>query len=62
MAVLAAYAILGKGKSLPEFLEKEVFASMEATTVMPEEKGVKGFNAFIENYKNGLGAQYAAAK
>lgn len=62
MAVLAAYAVLGKGKSLPEFLEKEVFASMEATTVMPEEKGVKGFNAFIENYKNGLGAQYAAAK
>lgn len=62
MAVLAAYAILGKGKSLPEFLEKEVFASMEATTVMPEEKGVKGFNAFIENYKKGLAAQYAAAK
>ena len=62
MAVLAAYAILGKGKSLPEFLEAEVFASMEATTVMPEEKGVKGFNAFIENYKKGLAAQYAAAK
>lgn len=62
MAVLAAYAILGKGKSLPEFLEAEVFASMEATTVMPEEKGVKGFNAFIENYKKGLSAQYAAAK
>ena len=62
MAVLAAYAILGKGKALPEFLEAEVFASMEATTVMPEEKGVKGFNAFIENYKKGLAAQYAAAK
>ena len=62
MAVLAAYAILGKGKSLPEFLEAEVFASMEAATVMPEEKGVKGFNAFIENYKKGLAAQYAAAK
>ncbi|MGN0588542.1 MAG: FGGY-family carbohydrate kinase, partial [Ruminiclostridium sp.] len=62
MAVLAAYSILGKGKALPEFLEAEVFASMEAATVMPEEKGVKGFNTFIENYKNGLAAQYAAAK
>ena len=62
MAILAAYAALGKGRALPEFLEKEVFASMEATTVMPEEKGVKGFNAFIENYKKGLSAQYAAAK
>ncbi len=60
MAILAAYAVTGKGKTLPEFLESEVFANMEAVTVMPEEKGVKGFNKFIENYKKGLAAQYAA--
>ncbi|MBQ5332852.1 MAG: FGGY-family carbohydrate kinase [Oscillospiraceae bacterium] len=62
MAVLAAYAALGNGRSLPEFLETEVFASMESVTVQPDEKGVAGFAAFIENYKKGLSAEYAAAK
>ena len=62
MAILAAYAVLGNGKALPEFLDKEVFASMESSTVQPDEKGAAGFAAFIENYKNGLAAEYAAAK
>ena len=62
MAILAAYAVLGNGKALPEFLDKEVFASMESSTVQPDEKGAAGFAAFIENYKKGLAAEYAAAK
>lgn len=62
MAVLAAYAALGNGKALPEFLEAEVFSSMESTTVSPDEKGAAGFASFIENYKKGLAAEYAAAK
>ena len=62
MALLAAYAALGNGKTLSEFLEKEVFSSMESVTVMPDERGAKGFSAFIANYKNGLAAEYAAAK
>ena len=45
-----------------EFLETEVFSSMESTTVQPDEKGAAGFAAFIENYKKGLAAEYAAAK
>ena len=57
-----AYAAFGNKKSLPDFLESEVFASMESTTVSPDEKGSKGFAAFIENYKKGLSAEYAAAK
>ncbi len=61
MALLAAYAADGKGRSLPEFLENEVFSSMEAVTVMPDEKGAAGFSAFIANYKKGLAAEYAAA-
>ncbi|MGN0655271.1 MAG: xylulokinase [Ruminiclostridium sp.] len=61
MAILAAYAAVGKGRSLSEFLEKEVFASMEAVTVMPDEKGRAGFSTFIESYKKGLEAEYAAA-
>ena len=62
MAVLAAYAAFGNGRPLPEFLNKEVFASMESSTVQPDEKGAAGFAAFLENYKKGLAAEYAAAK
>lgn len=62
MALLAAYSAVGSGKTLPEFLETEVFSSMESVTVQPDEKGAPGFTAFIENYKKGLAAEYAAAK
>lgn len=62
MAVLAAYAAFGNGKTLPDFLETDVFASMESTTVSPDKEGSAGFAKFIENYKNGLSAEYAAAK
>ena len=58
----AAYAAFGNGKSLPDFLEKQVFASMESSTVQPDEKGSEGFAAFMENYKKGLSAEYAAAR
>ena len=62
MALLAAYLAAGNGKSLPEFLETEVFSAMESLTVQPDEKGAAGFAAFIENYKKGLAAEYAAAQ
>lgn len=61
MALLAAYAVCKNGRTLPEFLESEVFAGMESSTVQPEEKGAEGFARFIENYKRGLAAEYAAA-
>lgn len=61
MALLAAYAVCKNGKTLPEFLESEVFAGMESSTVQPEAKGAEGFARFIENYKRGLAAEYAAA-
>ncbi len=62
MALLAAYSVCGGGKSLPEFLDSEVFGGMESTTLQPEEKGAEGFRKFMENYKRGLSAEYAAAK
>lgn len=61
-ALLAAYSVCGGGKSLPEFLDGEVFGGMESTTLQPEEKGAEGFRKFMENYKRGLAAEYAAAK
>lgn len=62
MALLAAYAVCANGEKLPEFLEKRVFANMESCTVQPNAKNAEGFNKFIENYKRGLPAEYAAAK
>ena len=62
MALLAAYSVCGGGKSLPDFLDSEVFGGMESTTLQPEEKGAEGFRKFMENYKRGLSAEYAAAK
>ena len=62
MALLAAFSVCGGGKSLPEFLDSEVFGGMESTTLQPEEKGAEGFRKFMENYKRGLAAEYAAAK
>jgi hypothetical protein len=35
---------------------------MESTTLQPEKNGAEGFAGFMENYKRGLAAQYAAAK
>lgn len=61
MALLAAYAACGKGKTLPQFLDGQVFGGMESSTVQPEEKGAAGFGKFMENYKKGLAAEYAAA-
>ena len=61
MALLAAYSVLANGRTLPEFLDSEVFAVMECTTVQPDKDGAAGFSRFIENYKRGLAAEYAAA-
>lgn len=62
MALLAAYSVCGGGKTLPEFLGSEVFSGMGSTTLQPEEKGAEGFRKFMENYRRGLAAEYAAAK
>ena len=62
MALLAAYTVCGGGKSLSEFLDSEVFVGLESTTLQPEKNGAEGFAEFMENYKRGLAAQYAAAK
>lgn len=62
MALLAAYSVCGNGRTLPDFLDSEVFGGMECSTVQPEENGAAGFRKFMENYKRGLAAEYAAAK
>jgi len=61
MALLAAYAVCGNGKKLSEFLGSEVFVGMKSCTVQPDHKNAEGFRKFIDNYRHGLAAEYAAA-
>ena len=57
IALLAAYTICGNGKSLPDWLDSEVFAGMEKQTRQPEEKGRQGFAGFMKRYNAGLPAE-----
>ena len=57
MALLAAYMQIGGGISLPQWLDREVFADMECSTLSPEESGKNGFNEFMLHWKAGLKAQ-----
>lgn len=57
MALLAAYMMDGKGKSLGDWLADTVFAEMKSQTVAPEETGVEGFAAYMKNYRAGLAAE-----
>lgn len=61
MALLAGAMLWGNGMSLPEYLDKKVFAGMMKVSLLPDERGVEGFGKFIEVYKSGLAAQLAAS-
>ena len=62
MAILAEYMVNGGGKTLPDYLDDDVFSSMESSTLAPTKEGNEGFEKYIENYKAGLAAQYALCK
>nr|MCR4949194.1 ATPase [Treponema sp.] len=61
MALLAAFAAAGK-KNLPEFLNKEVFATCKKTTSAPEAELVESFNIYFERYMKGLAIEKAAVE
>ncbi len=63
MALLASYLVNNPGGlSLPDYLDKEVFAGDVGTEITPTEAEVAGFNVYIENYKRGLGIEKAAVE
>ena len=62
IAVLAEFAGGEHGKSLPEYLENEVFKNAEKSIEEPDENDVTGFNKFMENYIAGLEAERKAAE
>ena len=54
IAILASYVINSSGLKLDEFLSQKVFNANKGTTLQPNPEGVKGFEKFMEDYKNGL--------
>ena len=61
IALLATYMKNGKeNQTLDEFLEKEVFAGNEGVEEKPDAVDVKGFDEFINRYKEGLPIEKAA--
>lgn len=62
MALLAAFMEQGDGQLLPDYLEERVFSRMQAITESPTADGAEGFRRFMENWRRGLPAEYAAAR
>lgn len=63
IALLASYLVnKSDGQSLPCFLDSAVFADNAGVEIAPTPEDVEGFNAYIENYKNGLAIEEAAVK
>lgn len=62
IAVLALYMMNKKeGETLEDYLEKRIFQKAESITADPEPEDISGFDQFMENYKNGLVIEKAAA-
>lgn len=63
IALLAAY-MLNKDANEPleTYLAEKVFAGQNAMTLAPDARDVKGFAAFMERYKQGLGIERAAVE
>ena len=62
MAVLAMFLQDGSGRyaTLEEYLEKEIFAGQEGTTIAPEPGEIEGFEVFADRYRAGLPIERAA--
>ncbi|MCI2050168.1 MAG: FGGY-family carbohydrate kinase, partial [Lachnospiraceae bacterium] len=61
IALLASFLTDRNGdESLGEWLDRAVFAGAAGETVDPDPRDVEGFDAFIERYRRGLPAEYAA--
>lgn len=62
IAVLAEYAAAESGLTLADYLDANVFASMDLDVVAPDPGDVAGFRSYLANYENGLAAVRAAVE
>lgn len=61
IALLASYLVnKAEGETLSDFLNAKVFNNCEEYTMAPDPDDVKGFNEFIERYKNCYPVEQAA--
>ncbi|MFN2135581.1 MAG: xylulokinase [Candidatus Promineifilaceae bacterium] len=55
IALLAAYMLnKADAETLEDYLEQEVFAGEQGSTISPDPRDVEGFETFMDRYKNGL--------
>lgn len=63
MALLGSYYLEKEdGETLPDYLDKKVFADVKTTTVMADKEDIDGFNAFIKQYVAALEVEKEAIK
>ena len=63
MAVLAEYMRSGgEDETLPDFLDKRVFANAKGSTLAPDQAGAEGFDRFLEDYKRAVAVEKAAVE
>ena len=63
MALLCAYMLWkNENETLPEYLNDRVFADAKSTTIMADEKDVRGFEQFLCLYRQALPVHEAAVK
>ncbi|MCM1267759.1 MAG: FGGY-family carbohydrate kinase [Bacteroidales bacterium] len=63
IALLASYMIhKDAGESLAAFLDSKVFAGQKGEKMAPQERDVKGFEAFMKRYGAGLAIERAAVQ
>jgi len=61
IALLAAYtASKEAGETLDDFLNKKIFVDSKVVTIEPDPEDVKGFTAYMENYKAALKVERTA--
>lgn len=63
MALLAAYLVQKEeGQPLGSYLSERVFAGSKGSRMEPLKEDIEGFDRFMENFKNGLPIERAAAE
>ena len=63
MALLAAYLIWKEeGESLPDYLDRKVFAGAKVATVQADEEEIAGFDAFLLRYRKAFAVEKTATE
>lgn len=62
MAILAAYRVSGKGKTLEDFLDDEVFRNAKGSRMDPVKEEVEGFRVYLKRFLDGLEVEKEAVR